>query len=82
MSDGISSGAESKGLRATCAPVTLECIECHMRSDPAAKHWRGYRIDDPSEGEPPALAFYCPVCAEREFGELGPTRHEPRNMHW
>ena len=34
------------------------------------RRWRSYRIDDPTEDEEPALAFYCPVCAEREFGSL------------
>ena len=61
--------------------VPLECVECRAVSGEAALLWRAYRIDDPSEGEPPALAFYCPSCAEREFGELG-SHHEPRNMHW
>jgi hypothetical protein len=26
------------------------------------------RVDDPELDEPPALAYYCPTCAEREFG--------------
>jgi hypothetical protein len=38
------------------------------RSATPATAWRGYRIDDPNENEPPALAFYCPTCAYREFG--------------
>jgi hypothetical protein len=29
--------------------------------------WRAYRSDDPELDEPPALAFYCPDCAAREF---------------
>ena len=49
-----------------------------MQSDEGARWWRAYRIDDPSEGELPALAFYCPVCAEREFGSLDRSS-EPHN---
>jgi hypothetical protein len=52
-------------------PQPLECVECGTLSGPDAPRWRSYRIDDPNEDEEPALAFYCPVCAEREFGGLG-----------
>jgi hypothetical protein len=50
----------------------LQCVECRTLSGRDARRWRSYRTDDPTEGEPPALAFYCPACAEREFGRLGP----------
>jgi hypothetical protein len=30
----------------------------------AGERWEAYVTDD----EPPELAFYCPECAEREFG--------------
>jgi hypothetical protein len=30
--------------------------------------WRAYRVDDPESNERPALALYCPTCAECEFG--------------
>jgi hypothetical protein len=29
----------------------------------------GYRTDDLRLREPPALAFFCPGCAELEFGD-------------
>ena len=45
-----------------------DCIECGCRSDARWVEWRAYRVDDPEMGEPPALAFYCPACAEAEFG--------------
>ena len=32
--------------------------------------WRGYRIDDPDDGDIPGVGFFCPDCAEREFGSL------------
>ena len=46
----------------------LTCVECGALSGLHARGWRGYRIDDPETAEPPALAFYCPACADREFG--------------
>jgi hypothetical protein len=30
----------------------------------AGERWQTYLTDD----EPPEIAFYCPECAEREFG--------------
>jgi len=42
------------------------CVECDARWLPADdEHWAPYLTDD----EPPELAFYCPCCAEREFGD-------------
>lgn len=46
----------------------LACVECPRVSSAGAKGWKAYRTDDPEEGELPALAFYCPVCAYIEFG--------------
>lgn len=49
---------------------TLECCECGALSpeEPVAVGWRACRCDDPEVEEEPALAFYCPACAVREFG--------------
>jgi hypothetical protein len=44
------------------------CAECGSQSGPGWVGWRAYRVDDPELDEPPALGFYCPVCAEAEFG--------------
>ena len=66
MSEGASENTKGRYV-----PLPLECVECHAVSDEAARYWRSYRIDDPTEDEEPALASYCPVCAEREFGSLG-----------
>jgi hypothetical protein len=46
----------------------LACAECPRVSTAHARGWRATRIDDPELGEPPQLAFYCPECAQREFG--------------
>jgi Zn ribbon nucleic-acid-binding protein len=46
----------------------VECVECGRRSDTGWVGWRGYRVDDPELDEPPTLGFYCPACAEAEFG--------------
>jgi hypothetical protein len=59
---------ESASGRTERTVAPLRCAECRTISSSDASGWRGYRTDDPEEGEPPALAFYCPVCAEREFG--------------
>jgi hypothetical protein len=66
--------------RTGIAAMPLRCIECKIESGQKARRWRGYRIDDPTADEPPALAFYCPTCAEREFGRLGrePDRERRR----
>jgi hypothetical protein len=47
---------------------TVECRECGISSGAFWIRWRAYRTDDPELNEPPALAFYCPACADREFG--------------
>jgi hypothetical protein len=55
----------------------LVCQGCFVYSDVYAVGWRGYRIDDPDDKEPPELAFYCPACATREFGTgTDPRLHE------
>ena len=46
----------------------LACAECPRVSGITVRGWKAYRTDDPLSDEPPALAFYCPECAEREFG--------------
>ncbi len=46
----------------------LCCEECGAEATPGAWGWRGYRIDDPEEGDTPEIGFFCPDCAEREFG--------------
>ena len=46
----------------------VACRECGCLSGLRWAGWRAYRVDDPELDEPPALAFYCPTCAEREFG--------------
>jgi hypothetical protein len=65
MEDGW--GTESASSLSRRHDRRLECVECGTISDPEAIAWRGYRIDDPNEDELPALAFYCPSCAHREF---------------
>ena len=57
----------------------IVCVECGaMSATPSLRGWRGYRIDDPEDEEPPALAFYCPSCAVTEAGGR-PTRLPPPN---
>jgi len=43
-----------------------QCDECGRFWWPLeTEHWSAYLTDD----EPPELAFFCPECSEREFGE-------------
>ena len=44
------------------------CAQCGCLSGLRWSGWRALRTDDPDEDEAPALAFFCPTCAEREFG--------------
>jgi hypothetical protein len=53
---------------------TVECRECGISSGAFWIRWRAYRCDDPERDEQPELAFYCPACADREFGR-------PRRTH-
>jgi hypothetical protein len=46
----------------------VRCEECGSSSGLHWKGWRAYRYDDPEIGEPPLIGFYCPTCAENEFG--------------
>jgi hypothetical protein len=42
------------------------CAECEARWLPAdEERWQAWLTDD----GPPELVFYCPACAEREFGD-------------
>ena len=49
------------------AGCVATCAECGSPSGLRWAGWRAYRVDDPEKNEPPALAFYCPSCAAREF---------------
>jgi hypothetical protein len=48
--------------------TTIHCAECGCSRDAYLQGWRTCRTDDSEVGEPPALAFYCPPCAIKEFG--------------
>ena len=55
--------------RATGQDVhVLACAECPRVSSVSARGWKAFRSDDPEVDEHPRLSFYCPECAEREFG--------------
>jgi len=48
----------------------MECAECGRIAEPDAKGWGAYlgRVDE--DDETPVLIFYCPECAEIEFGSI------------
>jgi len=58
----------------------LVCQECEIVSAGHAEGWRAYRGDVPGEDFEPVLLFYCPTCAEREFGSRLELRH--RHVSW
>lgn len=44
------------------------CAECEARwLPPDSKRWQAH-LGGNDLDEPPEVAFYCPECAEREFG--------------
>jgi hypothetical protein len=45
------------------------CAECGCLSSLHWAGWGAYRVDDLRVADPPALAFFCPSCAEREFNK-------------
>ena len=55
----------------------MTCVECGAVATGDAEGWRAYRADLPLEaeaedataGDVPAVVFYCPACAELEFGD-------------
>jgi hypothetical protein len=46
----------------------LHCIECDAISGAGAEGWRAYIVFLEEDGEPAEVVFYCPSCAEFEFG--------------
>jgi hypothetical protein len=62
----MAESAEQRQPRATRVNL-LRCVQCGSISGLHAAGWRGYRIDDPDIDEEPALGFFCPTCAAREF---------------
>lgn len=56
--------------KAKAAPAHhhVVCVECSRASDHFWRGWLADRIDEPETDDEPKLAFWCPDCAEREFG--------------
>jgi hypothetical protein len=61
--DATSRDHQTKGT------TPVQCAECNSSSGLYWQGWRADRSDEPDAGELPALAFFCPVCANEEFGE-------------
>ncbi len=61
----------------------LRCEECRAETA-QARGWRALVCADPEDpADEPVVAFYCPGCAEREFGYSQPARmwsEGPRNL--
>jgi len=65
--DGSSVNA-TDGITTSHKPEHIHSAECTCSSGLYRHGWHGYRTDNPETGEPPAVAFDCPTCSEREFG--------------
>ena len=46
----------------------VRCEECGCSSGLRWKGWGAYRYKDLETSDPTLIAFYCPHCAENEFG--------------
>jgi len=58
-------------MRAGSVALIPSRAECDARWLPAdEERWSAYLTDD----EPAEVVFYCPACAEREFGDGSATR--------
>jgi hypothetical protein len=56
-------------MRAGSVALIPRCAECEAHRPPAdEERWRAYLGGDDLD-EPAELVFYCPDCAEREFGD-------------
>jgi hypothetical protein len=47
----------------------LKCALCGRWSEGEAEGWRAYRNDDLTDAQPLEIVFFCPDCADREFGQ-------------
>ena len=64
----MNEGSEDR-MRARASSATfVRCAECGCSSEDRWVGWRACRVDDLSRRESPELVFFCPECAEREFG--------------
>jgi hypothetical protein len=66
--------------------MRLTCQECAVVAHDDAFHWRALLALDPDDafGET-MLAFYCPTCAEREFGprcRMDSSQASPNQEGW
>ena len=72
MSESTCSAADVAGVASPGVieeqPRPLRCVECGRTTPADARGWRAFRADDPRDDAEPELAFFCPACAEREFG--------------
>jgi hypothetical protein len=48
--------------------LTPVCVECQRVWQPSDREHSEAYLACVTDDEPPELAFYCPECAEREFG--------------
>jgi hypothetical protein len=61
--------APERILQRLASFAPLRCAQCGRFSTSDAAGWRGHRTDLEDDGDLPAVAMFCPDCAELEFGE-------------
>ena len=49
----------------------MECDAVWLPADDL--RWRAYLLGDEPEAPAEGIAFYCPECAEHEFGRASPS---------
>ena len=54
---------------ATVYASQVVCAECSAVAGERAAGWRAFLAYDPREDEQPSTVSFCPLCAQREFGD-------------
>lgn len=47
--------------------ASIVCVECSRPAVASAKRWQAHLADLHDDGQD-EIVFYCPACADREFG--------------
>jgi hypothetical protein len=53
------------------------CVECRRRPEAEARGWQAHLVPRDDDEEEDEIVFFCPACAEREFGGLRRHRLDP-----
>ncbi len=59
----------SGGTELSCLGPPRVALPDKVVADDAAEGWQAHLACDPREDEESFVVFFCPSCAEREFGD-------------